>query len=410
MNQEQLIEAIAQFSDYEANYYLAKWDETQSDNHREDKKQPSVQPTQMITSPNAGSLMRLLLMTIILEEPDGMEWLQLKIANDPYQGERLDFPTENVRSVGENVMKVISSTLNRFSFDFRFGMSAGKVSFSMSLALGANEYARQQYQQAIKATPWFVEAPSLVTVGIITPIEIERNAFSEHFTWKSDAGPITKNHYAIGEFKGKHHHYLLVHRSPGQGIVPSTSAIKDLVYEFKPALIVMVGVAGGVRKIGLGDLIVATKAYGYERGQATDEGINVRPDMVEFTHALVEQCRTVALQENWKTRIKQKPEFPITQEPNIVFGRIASGNLVIQSITSEIYDRIQKHFNDTVAVDMEAYAFEALKEHPEIKSLTIRGISDTLSDKHATDGLSFQALAAARASAFAFEFLYQMKL
>lgn len=406
MTQEQLIEAIATFSDYEAAHYLKWWNEATSI----EKNKAPIDSGKLINSPNAGSLIRLLLMTIVLEHPDGEKWLSLQILENPFTGDALNFPKENARSVKDDVLQSIMSTLGQFRMEFGFTVKAGKVDFSINAVLGANKYVKQQQQQAIQATPWMVEAPSFVKVGIITPKDLESKAVLEHFKWESMIGTLSKNHYTTGDFEGLHQRYRIINRVSGSGISPTVSAIKSMVYEFSPALIMAVGVAGGVRKIDLGDVIVATKAYGYERGQATSKGINVRPDAYDYTHALVEQCKMLASQGNWKNRIKQKPEFPSLKDPDVVFGRIASGNLVIESIDSEIYERLKEHFNDTAAVEMEAIAFEVLKEHPEVMSLNIRCISDKLQDKQTTDQHNYQDLAAARAAAFTFELLHQMKL
>lgn len=55
---------------------------------------------------------------------------------------------------------------------------------------------------------------------------------------------------------------------------------------------------------------------------------------------------------------------------------------------------------------MEGYGFlEAARANPEVKALLVRGISDLLDEKSATDAAGYQHVAAQNASAFAFELL-----
>ena len=56
------------------------------------------------------------------------------------------------------------------------------------------------------------------------------------------------------------------------------SHIKDCLQHFRPDLCIMTGICAGQRgKIHLGDVIVATRAFNYERGKKTDGGHQVQP-------------------------------------------------------------------------------------------------------------------------------------
>ena len=51
------------------------------------------------------------------------------------------------------------------------------------------------------------------------------------------------------------------------------------ITHFKPQIILFVGIAGGIKDVGLGDIVVATKVYGYESGRVEAQGFRSRPEV-----------------------------------------------------------------------------------------------------------------------------------
>ena len=87
-------------------------------------------------------------------------------------------------------------------------------------------------------------------------------------------------------------------------------------------------------------------------------------------------------------------------------GAIAAGEKVVATTRGEMARLLERHFSDTLAVDMEGYGFlRALHAHAGRETLVVRGISDLLEGKGVTDSAGWQPTAAAHAAAFAIETL-----
>ena len=150
--------------------------------------------------------------------------------------------------------------------------------------------------------------------------------------------------------------------------------IRDSIYIF------LAGIAAGIKDVAIGDVVVGTKAYGYELGKETKEGFLSRPQAIEFSPNLINVAKQL-LRGNDK-------------QPYIVkFGPIAGGNKVIND-EKGVLAIIKKHYNDTIALEMESIGFAAAATKTETFFLNIRGISDLALNKKD----DFQAIAAQRLS------------
>ncbi len=409
MDKQELLNTIAAFSDFEAKYYLSIWKATRAAD-RSTSNSSKIAPNKLFTNKNVGDMSRLALLTIVVESAQGEAWMLKTMEEQPYQGEPKNFSQQNARDVND-VMAVLAAVLSAPDTEIKFAMSGGKIDFSLSFNAMSNPLIQEYVQKIAASTNWLNPKTANPTVVILTPIEVERQAVLTQLPeWRTYLSPTTQTRLSEATFQGNYHEFKIYNQLSGSGLIETALAIESLAQELKPDLVLMVGVAGGVKDVKKGDLVIGEKAYGYERGKETDEGFMARPQVFNYSHRLIQLSRWIVDAQSWQSRVIPTTDFPITAEPRIVFGPIASGNKVIASNESALVGFLKTHFNDTLAVEMEAIGFQALLRHEKVKSLNIRGISDLLGDKVQADQQNHQPLAAARAAAFAFELLQHLDL
>jgi nucleoside phosphorylase len=170
---------------------------------------------------------------------------------------------------------------------------------------------------------------------------------------------------------------------------------------FNPAVLAFVGVAGGLKDVRIGDVVAATKVYGYEAGKAKEQ-FQTRPEVFRSSYGLEQEARAAVSDNTWAARSK----YELEQPPKAIVGPIAAGEKVVASTYSEAWQLIRNSYGDALAVEMEgAGILKAGHANQHVKTIVVRGISDLVDKKEEADAAGSQEIAADRASAFMFEIL-----
>ena len=236
---------------------------------------------------------------------------------------------------------------------------------------------------------------------ILTAIPVEYEAVRAHLTdIREDRDPARGIIYERGTFLAATGLWNVGIVEVGAGITNAALAAEYAINHFNPTLILFVGVAGGLKDVAIGDVVAAKKIYSYVSGKA-EATFEMRPDVSISTFLMVQRARAEARRKGWLQRLMGPIPDPL---PRVYVASIASGDQVVASTDSALYQFLRKNYSDALAVEMEGHGFlYATQAYPQISALVIRGISDLIDGKTASDSRNFQAVAARHASAFAFE-------
>ncbi|MFI0419148.1 5'-methylthioadenosine/S-adenosylhomocysteine nucleosidase [Spongiactinospora sp. 9N601] len=185
----------------------------------------------------------------------------------------------------------------------------------------------------------------------------------------------------------------------GKGNQSAAVLAERAIQEFAPAALLFVGVAGALHSdIALGDVVVATHIYAFHGGTSEDDGFKSRPRVWETSHAAEQIARHIARTHSW---VRYLPEY--TPEPEIHFGPIAAGEVVLNSATSAYAHWIRDNYNDARAIEMEGAGIaQAAHLNGSLPVVVVRGVSDRADgSKEVTDRAQWQRRAVVNAAAFA---------
>lgn len=242
----------------------------------------------------------------------------------------------------------------------------------------------------------------MVTVLILTPLQVEYAAVSRHL---SDKQNIVKDGavYEVGKFIGKYHAYNVVIREPGMKNLDMALATERAIQHFKPQIAFLTGIAGGIKDVKIGDVAIAQSAFNYDAGKESENGFLPRPIEYHFSEDLLAFAQLVQRSEAWKKRTSDGAE-----QASVHIASVAAGDKVVAAVNNTTYERITQFLSHCKFLEMEAAGFGlAVQRHRNIHALVVRGISDMCKKKEKTDKapVNWQERAAERASGVVMEML-----
>lgn len=234
-------------------------------------------------------------------------------------------------------------------------------------------------------------------IVVLTALEVERAAVVQHLADVRPHRHPTGTVFERGVLAGHPDHHVVVGLT-GAGNGAAAVITERALTEFHPSAVLFVGVAGGLRDwLRLGDVVVATRVYGYHAMRSEDDGDHARPRAYETAHTLEQTARVLARTATWRSGLPAGEE-----PPQVHFDPIASGEVVLNTRTSATARHLSHHFNDAVAVETESAGVAQCGHlHGSTPTITIRGISDFADGaKDVADRGGSQELAARNAALF----------
>ncbi|MCB9610510.1 MAG: 5'-methylthioadenosine/S-adenosylhomocysteine nucleosidase [Polyangiaceae bacterium] len=231
----------------------------------------------------------------------------------------------------------------------------------------------------------------LPTIVILTALEVEYEAVRAHLTDPKEEVHPKGTIYEVAPYPAENPFCRLAIVEVGAGNRGAAVAAERAIQHFSPRFVFFVGVAGGLKDVKVGDVVLSTKVYGYEGGKEAEGGFRPRPVAFNTSAKLAERAKAVRRAHN-----RGKPDF------RAFLGPIAAGEKVVANSKSETARLIKRVYGDALAVEMEGVGFLEAAHQSHAEALVVRGISDLLDGKSADDAEGSQERASENAAAMAF--------
>lgn len=245
---------------------------------------------------------------------------------------------------------------------------------------------------------------------ILTALEVERLAIEQHLiNMEPVLHPETGTDYIKGTYNCNSRLLDVIVARTDQTNINAAIETERAIAHFEPEYVFFAGVAGGLKDVKVGDIVIGRDVYGYERGKAQENNFKPRPQFGASTYALERLAGQYAKSTDWERRRGEllNPEFaPVI---STYTGTIASGEKVDASIASDLHKFLKQNTSHALGIEMEGLGFlEVCRMRPLVKTLLLRGISDLVDDKGQMDGKGSQPYASGNVAAFLFGLLEQL--
>lgn len=249
-------------------------------------------------------------------------------------------------------------------------------------------------------------------IAILTALTLEQNSVVEgHLrNLRIETHPSTGTKYYLGDclIGGSSVETVVVRTN--QTNVNAAIETERMISRYRPEIAFFVGVAGGLKDVRIGDIVIGSEVYGYETGKSTTRFLP-RPKFGSSSYDLEMSAVDYSQSAKWRSQAAALVDTRFQNSINVLSGTIASGEKVVASVESELYKFLEENASHALAVEMEGLGFlEVCRHHPLVKSLVIRGISDLVAGKSDADKQGSQEYASRNATAFLFGLIEELRI
>ena len=169
---------------------------------------------------------------------------------------------------------------------------------------------------------------------ILTAFPVEYQAVRAHlssFHEETHKGTV----YERGIFSVDERQWEVGIAQVGAGSSRAAFEAERAIAYFRPSIVLFVGVALGLKDVVPGDVVIATKVYGYESTKDRKVQFLLTPDVGESSYRLVQRALAEGRKRGWMQCIRGKGQ-EWKSAPRVLVGPIAAGERVMPSTRSNV--------------------------------------------------------------------------
>ena len=245
------------------------------------------------------------------------------------------------------------------------------------------------------------------TIVILTALSVELDAV---LAYMPDA--VLERHPDTGT-----EYYVQALSIPGIGLatvvvgrtnqtnVNSAAETERAIQRYRPRYLFYVGVAGGLKDVKVGDIVIGDDVIGLERAKIKERTF-IRPQFGASSYELARSAYAYANSAVWNEKAWSLVDPAFQSVIRTYLGTIVSGEKVMANTEDVSFETIRTHASHALAIEMEGLGFlNTIRAYPQISSLLLRSISDLIDDKGESDSKGSQPYASKNIAAFLFGFL-----
>jgi nucleoside phosphorylase len=233
-------------------------------------------------------------------------------------------------------------------------------------------------------------------VAILAALPKELDAlFRSLGPWRqmTTSASSTRSYFTAHDTAG---HLIVASQALGMGQVNAALVTQDIVRDWRPRKLILIGIAGGLGKeVQLGDVVVSEQVVDYELGKITPKGTSTRWRAFQCDAALIDGLKNFRDQ-SWTRRIAEsRPDGQASTTSSIRFGTVLSGNKVIADAATA--GDLEAIWTRAAAIEMEA-AGVAAALHQIVDApgfVMVKGVCDRADEGKSDDWQNYAAEAAA---------------
>lgn len=230
-------------------------------------------------------------------------------------------------------------------------------------------------------------------IVFLTTRPVEFTAVTAYLTHLVEKVTLEGTVYEVGYYQARRGYiWEVIVIEAGRGNINAVLETHRAIKEFSPSYLFSVGVAGGIKEVALGDVVVASMARSYD-SLKVEEGAITKPYLEYSSPALVTLATKIAKSNQWLQKIIE-PQGSL----KVSVGPIVSGERMVAS--PELTG------GEAVAMDQGGIGFlQGIADTSKVQGIVIRGISELL---RVNPEKKWQPIAAQNAATFAFAILDEL--